>query len=380
MSAKADDLNEFEAAEKGNLQSSLAEARAQASRRGEIAELKRLHTAENHRQDALRIIRENAQILEPPKYEKPVGVKSKNMPKHTWGLVISDWQLGQKDTLGGTGNVFEQSSEITKAQVKELWATVERLHDIQRNAVEVEELVIFSLGDLVEGDQMRVSQAGAIDALVSRQAVDVADLETYLIQQALARFPKVRVLHVGGNHDRISSKAGNAGLGELGYTDTFSWINGEFLRRLFEKSLDSERLEFVNHESFFGTAHVAGLRCVYEHGASFRSSTGSYGGVSYYSITNAASGYQKMLDGADIVLMGHHHTAVCLPMGGWGWQVLNGALTPSSGFAQTNFKGYRRPTQVLIELHEGKGLLNFRPIYLETPNMVRPGQFWKRKA
>lgn len=356
----------------------LAAARADAQRRSDLSDLRRLTSVENHRQDVLAAVREFAPLLSVPKVEPIRRAGEKGLPHHTWGLVISDWQLGQKDTLAGTGNVFEQSTEITKAQVREMWERVERLHDIQRNAKVVDELVIFSLGDLLENDQMRASQAGQIDSLVTRQAVDVTDLEAWLITQALARFPKVRVLHVGGNHERTSPKPGNAGLGELGFTDTYSWLIGEFLRRMFEKSIDSGRLEIVNHESFFGTAIVADLRCVYEHGASFRSSTGSYGGVSYYSIANAAAGYQKMLDGADLTIMGHHHVPMLLPMGGWGWQVMNGALTPSSGYAQSNFKGYRRPSQTLLDLHPKRGVVGWHPLYLETPNMVRPGQFWRQ--
>ena len=368
-------LSPQEFAAQDGIKDRLQKHRDEAIRREQVAELKRLTSAENHRQDALKVIRDMVSLIEPPKYQKTHTPKK--APRHVWANVVSDWQLGQKDTLAGTGHVFEQSSEITKGQVREMWTRIAALHDIERHAKHVDEFVFFSLGDLLENDQMRPSQAAGVDALVTRQTVDVFDLEAWLLNQALSRFPKVRMLHVGGNHERTSPKAGNAGLGELGFTDTYSWLIGEMLRRMFERAIDSGRLEIVNHESFFGTAMVAGLRCVYEHGASFRSSTGSYGGVSFYSIANAAAGYQKMLDGADLVLMGHHHVPMCLPMGGWGWQIMNGALTPSSGYAQSNFKGYRRPSQTLLDLHPERGVVGWHPVYLETPNMVKPGQFWK---
>lgn len=364
------------AIEKEGLQDKLARERADAARRSEIGELRRLVSAENHRLDALKIIRESVLLVEPPKL-RPARQPGKRAPHHTWGLVISDWQLGQLTTFASSGNVFEQTTAVTRAQVRELWSVVEVLHGIHSHGKTIDELVIFSLGDLLENDQMRTSQAAMVDAPVTRQAVDVIDLEAELVTQALALFPKVRLLHVGGNHERTSPKAGNAGLGELGYTDTYSWLIGEVLRRQFERAIDGGRLELQNHESFFGTAMVANQRCVYEHGASFRASTGSYGGVSYYSIANAAAGYQKMLDGADLVLMGHHHVSMVLPMG-FGWQILNGALPPSSQFAQSNFKGYRRPSQTLLDLHPEKGLTGWTPIYLDTPGMVRPGDFWKR--
>lgn len=352
-------------------------ARKLQTERGHAAELKRLTAVENHRQDVLAAIRAMTPLVGVPKVEAPAR-SGAALPTHTWGLIISDWQLGQHDTFASTGGMFEQSTAIVKKQVHELWNVVARLHDIYRPSIHVEELVIFSLGDLLENDQMRPSQAGQIDALVTRQCVDVIDLENWLIAQSLARFPKVRVLHVGGNHERTSPKAGNAGLGELGFTDTYSWIIGEMLKRSNEKAIEAGRLDIVNHESFFGAAKVAGLRCVYEHGASFRSATGSYGGVSYYSIAKAAAGYAQMLEGADVVLMGHHHVPMLLPMGQRGHQVMNGALTPSSGYGQTNFKSVRRPSQTLLDFNAKHGLVGYRPIYLdEASQMLKPGTFWE---
>lgn len=357
------------------LSDKLARERADALRREQAAELRRLTSAENHRQDALRVIRDMAALVEPPKLERPRPPKK--APRHTWAPVLSDWQLGQYTKMEATGGMFEQTSAVTKAQVRDLWKVLTHLYEIERHGKDIQELVIFSLGDLLENDQMRVSQAAHVDSLVTRQAIDVTDLLSWFLQQATALFPKVRLLHVGGNHERTSPKAGNAGLGELGYTDTYSWLIGEFLRRMFERSIDAGRLEIVNHESFFGTSIVANQRCVYEHGASFKASTGSYGGISYYSIANAAAGYQRMLDGADLVLMGHHHTAMVLPMGN-GWQVVNGALPPSSDYGQSKFKSVRRPVQVLLDLHHEQGLVNWKPVYLDTPNMVKPGEHWKR--
>jgi hypothetical protein len=367
-----------EKAEKADLPSRLKREREAARTKADLAELRKLTSAENHRQDVLNLVREFASMAEPPKYTPPSKTGTRRLPHHTWGALLSDWQMGQLNTIQGTGGLFEQTTAITKQQVRLYWQLIEQQHRIQNTGKVVDELVYFSLGDLVENDQMRSSQAGEIDSLVTQQAVDALDLEAWLLNQALATFPKVRLLHVGGNHDRTSPKPGSAGLGDLGFTDTYSWLIGAVLQRMFERAIDAGRLEIVNHESFFGTAIVAGQRCVYEHGASFKASTGSYGGVSYYSIASAAAKYQAMLDGADMVLMGHHHRAMVLPMnGGFGWQVMNGALPPSSSFIQSNFKSVGRPTQILLDLHADRGLVGWSPLYLDTEHQMKPGQFWK---
>lgn len=361
-----------------DLQRSLALARDDARRRASIAELRRLNSAENRRQDSLKIIRDLVVVAEPPKLT-PAPKPPARAPRHTSLLLTGDWQVGQYTKLGPTGGVFEQTTKIAQRQVKDMWAVAETLHRLQSAAKHIEELVLFDLGDMVEGDQMRPSQAAEIDAPVTRQAVDVFDLQAWLLNQALALFPKVRFLKVPGNHDRTSSKPGNAGLGELGYIDSYSWLLGEMLGRMFERSIDAGRLTMVNHESFYGTAIIANLRCVYEHGSSFKTSTGSYGGVPYYPIANAARGYKEMLDGADLIIFAHHHKAMLLPMnGGWGWQVMNGALPPSSSWIQSNFKGYGRPMQTMLDVHHEKGVTGWHPIYLEQPEHTRPGNFWKQ--
>lgn len=362
--------------EKAALQSRLERQRDEAQRKAQLSELRRLLTAENHRQDSLRIIHDLVAMAEPPKLVASPKPPAKS-PRHSTLLLTGDWQIGQFTKIGATGGVFEQTTKIAQRQVKQMWTVVETLHRLQSAAKQIEELVLFDLGDMVEGDQMRPSQAAEVDAPVTRQAVDVFDLQAWLLNQALALFPKVRFLKVPGNHDRTSHKAGNAGLGELGYTDSYSWLLGEMIRRTFERSIDANRLEIVNHESFYGTAIIANMRVVYEHGSSFKTSTGSYGGVPFYPIANAARGYREMLDGADLILMAHHHKAMCLPMnGGWGWQVCNGALPPSSSWVQSSFKGYGRPIQTILDLHHEKGLVGWNPIYLEQPEHMKPGQYW----
>lgn len=356
----------------------LARDKDAAHRRADIAELRRLTSVENHRQDALQIIRDMSVMISPPKYH-PVAAAPKRAPRHTAALVTSDWQLGQLSKLSASGGMYEQTSAVTKRQVRQMWERFLLCHRIEAAGKNYDELVLWNLGDMCDGDQLRVSQAVEVDAPVTQQALDVLDLEAWLIEQALTVFPKVRVLRVGGNHDRTSAKAGLAGLGELGFTDTYSWLIGGFIQRLFTKSIDQGRLDIVNHESFFGTAKVVGLRAVYEHGSSFKASTGSYGGISFYSIANAARGYKEMLEGADLVLFAHHHRAMILPLnGGWGAHIMNGALPPTSNFIQT-LKGYGRPQQWMLDFHESVGVAGYRPLYLEQPEHMRPGQFWNKQ-
>jgi hypothetical protein len=367
-----------EASEAREREDRLAREREDARRKAEIKELRLLTSAAEVKRRMLAYIADHAPLLDAPAYQ-PVARARDSRPKHTWVLVLSDWQMGQKTTLGATGDIFEQTSEITAAQVRKLIDKVEEQVQVEARSKDVEELVILDLGDIIEGDSMRFSQTSKIDRLATVQTVESTDLLNEVVAYGLKRFPKVRYRKVGGNHDRVSAKPGLAGLGELGYVDTFSWLAGAFQERMFSRAIEGGRLDFVNHESFFGTDVIAGQRCVYEHGASFRASVGSYAGISYYGLTNAAGAYERMLGGADLVLMGHFHRPMVLPMNsGWGWHIVNGALPPSTEFVQSNFKSFGRPCQLLLDLHPKYGLVSWKPLYLPTDNMIRPGQFWDR--
>jgi len=353
------------------------EQKAAALRAAQINELKQLLSAKSSQDRYIHTINKYAPLLKVPELpDKYRGAKNK--PNHSWVLVLSDLHIGQKTAADATGHLFEQSTDISRKQMQHLWKTIRLLHSIATKSINVTDLWILQLGDLVEGDGMRTSQVTGIDELVTKQTIDVVDILVEFIQNCETIFPVVNVRNTGGNHDRTSQKASYAGLGELGYHDTYAWLIAEFERRIFKESIEAGRLTLRNSNSFFDGDIIAGQRVAYEHGASFKTSTGSYGGIGWYPIQNAGMKYQAMLDGVDILVMGHHHTAACLPLGR-GWQVLNGALPPSTPFVQSGFKRVTIPSQVLFEVHEDFGLVNYRPIYLDLGNTAKPGDFWKAR-
>jgi len=339
------------------------------------AELKRRQTAVAARELYAQTIAEHAPLLTVPTIER-VGRRSDTAkPVHTWGLLVSDIHVGQRTSAEHTGGLFTQSMELCVDQMHTLASKIERLHYFASKATHIERMYLFVLGDIVEGDGMRPSQHTKIDALVTRQTVQATDLLSYLIQHLLSFIPEVVVHVVGGNHDRTSQKAGDGGLGELGYEDTYAWLIGAFLERLFTKHVASGRLKLTNWASFFGGEVIYDRRFVFEHGASFPTSTGSYGGIGWYPIQNAAGKYAQMLDGADFVLMGHFHRPAVLPFGR-GEQILNGAFPPSTHYVQSSFKTVVMPSQVMFDMHAEHGLCTWQKLTLPHEGVAPAGQFW----
>lgn len=157
-----------------------------------------------------------------------------------WALELCDWHVGQYTTLEMTGQVYEQTVEKTREQVDRLIQAVSSIFH-ESEGKHVKRLWVPVLGDIVEGDSMRPAQLREIQIPVVKQTIESFDLLVYLLR-SLLQLPgleELKVDFVGGNHDRLTTKAGNAGLGETDFcvgvgtkilTDELLWAPIESLR------------------------------------------------------------------------------------------------------------------------------------------------------
>lgn len=351
----------------------VAEAEERDRRRERETELRKI-TQQEHRLRRYESVLDGAlRAYEPVELAAPQ--QHSNLPVHEDILVTSDWHVGQKTTLEETGGVYEQDIATARMQVAKIWKAVERLHSINSSGRRMTTLHHLYLGDLVEGDDMRPSQHRKVEELVTAQLIEGFDLLAWLVRQELTIYEKVVLDITGGNHDR-KGKPGDAGLGELGYTDTFMWLAGAFLERVLAKDIEAGRLQINNWTTFFGFKEVLGLKVVFEHGSSFKWASGGYGGIPWYAVSNLGPRYAAMLGGADLIAIGHGHRPVLLP-NGRGWIIANGALPATSTYVQAGMKVVSRPQQWLLSAHEEMGLTNFTPIYADVPGTLLPGQLWE---
>lgn len=522
--------------------SSISEAitREQERQRNQemVRELAALQRTEAKRQQYIQTIRESLDAYEPSQII-PAAPYDPGVVEHAWVLQFSDWHVGQSTPIESTGGVYQQNTMITKSQVDQLLGAIEAVHAVQSQGQLIKKLLVLFLGDLVDGDAMRASQARKIDMLVTQQTVEVFDLVGYTLRRLLLLpgMESIEVHFVGGNHDRTSSKPGLAGLGELDYCvttdtkvltndlrwveagslsvgdkllgfdenvsgdraskgskarryvesivtgyrkeirkivnltlangqvlrstpehrwlaktssgilqwvraedltsknyklsrmvpfqesvntyasdalsvmvredveivsvenggeaeiavmetssrtfiaggfgahncDTYSWLVGALASRVFEHE---PRVSIRNWDTFFGYTTFHKHRFIFEHGSSVRLSTGSYGGVPFYPITNGARKLMEHLGGADIVAMGHVHQPGILPIGQDAWLLMNGSLPATTQYVQSSMKAMRKPTQNLISVHEDHGMVQYHPLYAPPPSLRAPGSIW----
>ncbi|KKL97229.1 hypothetical protein LCGC14_1836590 [marine sediment metagenome] len=337
--------------------------------------LRQLQRTEAKRQEYQETIRE---VLTPyvPTPLIPIPGTLTDNPEHSWLLLFSDWHVGQRTPIQTTGGVYEQTSEVTRWQVERLMHAIKSIHEVQAKGYTIKNLLVVFAGDLIENDCMRASQARGIDQLVTQQAVEVFDLVGYALRQLLQLpgIEHIEVHNVGGNHDRTSHKAGLAGLGELDYVDTYSWLIGTLIERSFA---DEPRVTMTNWETYFGYTTYANRKIIFEHGSSVQLGSGSYGGIPWYPVINGANKLVSMLGGGDLVLLGHLHQPAVVPIGQDAWVVINGALPATTAYIQAKFKQLRVPTQWLINLHEEWGAIEFHPLYAPPPSLKTPGHVWE---
>lgn len=356
--------------------------RARLRRQQETKTLLQLQRTEAKRQEYIEALREMVPAFEATRYTDPAKLSAKNIADIAWGIDLSDWQVGQHTPVQSTGGIYEQTTEIAARQLDKVWEAVAQIYNVEvrSGSKRLRDLWLNFIGDLIDGDCLRPAQAAQIDRVVTRQVLEVCDLAALFIRRCLTLpgIEHIIIDMVGGNHDRTSQKAGNAGLGELDFVDTYAFLIGHWLKTAFR---DEPRVRIKVWETFFGRRVFGGLRHAFEHGASFKGGSGAYGGVPWYPIVNASNNYTKMLGPVDIVHMGHWHQPAILPYGQGGWVIMNGALPVSSQFIQSSFKGLRAPLQWMTEYNvKHKWVNNFYPLYADVGQFVAAGMVWDADA
>lgn len=328
--------------------------------------------SEAKKRDYTTLLRDSLSTFSP---STPVPFKSDpNKATVDWVIHFTDWHVGQRTSQEHTGGLYEQSTEITKYQVDKLLEHEFSIFDVESKSKNIRKIWHPITGDIVEGDSMRPAQLRQIDMPVTQQTIEVFDILCKYIRSELTLpgIEEIIIDVVGGNHDRTTPKAGNAGLGESDYCDTYSWLIGAMLERVFA---DEPRVSVTNWDTFFGYRKFGGLRHAFEHGATIRGG-GGFIGMPFYPIVNTARKYESMLDGVDVVWFGHFHQPAIAPLGKRGWVISGGALPATTHFVQSSFKSIREPTQWLVEIHEEHGITGFIPLYAPTP-ALRKTKIWK---
>lgn len=347
---------------KENVSSNIEAQRERARRQLELNELRSLTNKRASILEFKEAIQTAALTIDPPDLI-PFVANSKKFDDEVAVLVIGDVHVGQHTPARINGG-NEHTLETTKQQFNVLTHKLLQAWEIQSKSILWKELVLVDVGDDVEGSNMRESQHRIVDPLVTQQTALYGRLLANLISSVMQVFPKIRVERISGNHGRTTQKAGNGGLSTTDPIDSYDWLAGQFAEEILRIAIDDKRVQFINHEGYWGSTDILGHKVVFEHGASYKS--GSYGGIPFYAISKIASRMKEFEGDYTALVLGHYHLPYVLPQGYKSVIIGNGSFPATTPWVATTLRNIVRPSQTLFSINKDVGITMVKHLYLDV--------------
>jgi predicted phosphodiesterase len=270
--------------------------------------------------------------IEPPKpWVSPVSPKGQ---KQVAVLCAGDWQLG-KITPTYDSKVCEERVKIMANKANEMGALHSKISP-------VEEIKLYLLGDMVEGESIFPTQHYLIDGGLYRQvAIDGPRILSNLILELLKFYKKVNVVAVIGNHGNVKMRFGPA------HPETN--MDRMLYRIVADRFVNEKRVTFDIPDGNDGERHWHFVDYIYDFGFLLMHGDQIRGGVTGFwpSAQRKALGWIDAIDKPyDYLIFGHHHTPTRLTLGRR-LAICNGSTESSNTYAQENLAAIGTPQQYM---------------------------------
>lgn len=283
-------------------------------------------------------------------------------------LAMGDWHLGHSQS-----GQFAYNNEICEKRVH---ATVDKfiatLRD-RRTSACIEEMRLYLLGDMVEGEAMRPGHAHHIGGSVFRQACLWApSLIASVVTRLLGEFQSVKIVGVPGNHGRNGPKKGDAApetnWDSVVYEVARHIVSNAILQSRHQQvaevtwDLPADRMDAEDAEDWLAIDYVFNWCNLVLHGESNRSTSG---GTPFYGIERLIKKCADVLaDPFDFVYMGHVHVDADIPSNYRG-VFINGATQSTSLYARKDLVTASPPSQSAVFYTDDHGPVSRHTFYLD---------------
>jgi len=301
---------------------------------------------------------------------QPISAKAKapGATKQHVTLVVqmSDLQLGTLMTSEEMGGLNEHNWKVWRDKLT-IWKTeLIRLIDSYASRFIVDHVVIFMMGDMVEGQDIFAGQKWQIDRHVCDQAIDGANDTAGAMIELIGTFPnlKFRIFEVFGNHGREGRKGENP----------FSCSWDKVYQRFTELQVSRVRLPnctWHQNETWFQLVDIYGKVHLIVHGD--RGIAGIWGGrPTINSLEKGVVRYSQMTQQhIHFLHCGHFHQ---------NWQVsfnraqllINGSWIGTSSFSAADLIAASPAVQMVYAIDPRVGLLRSEFIYLTRESVFKP--------
>jgi len=185
-----------------------------------------------------------------------------NLRHETAVLLLGDIHIGEVVSSEETLGLSEYNFDIFRKRLQLLSDKINSLLFDCLSGYQFDEMVIICLGDMVSGN--------IIDELIETNEPEVTDqvvdgayiLSQFVLEQA-ARFPKVRICGIAGNHGRITKRK----------RFKKRYANWDRIVYMMMKAIlrSQDNIKFRFPKSLFDVVEINGIKFLYTHGDEIRS-------------------------------------------------------------------------------------------------------------
>lgn len=290
--------------------------------------------------------------IEPVKKKIKLERKKNHSPEVAIAT-LSDWQLGKK-TISYNVEECEKAIELYAEKLI-------RITELQRSDHPVNELHVWFLGDMVEGEAIFPSQAHHLDkSLYYQVAVDGPRIVVNFLRKMLTVFDKIHVFGIAGNHGIVGGRSRH---------EIHPETNADRMLYAISKSIleNEPRIEWTipNGElegDFYAIDNIGEKRFFLFHGHQVPGARG----VPYSGLENRIKGWATgaVDDDFDYAFCGHFHTPSRITINKktlW----INGTTESGNGYAVEKLGAIGRPCQYLFFTHPEHGITSEYCVYLD---------------
>jgi len=289
--------------------------------------------------------------FELPKIKQPNLKNNKHKVPETAVAVFADWQLGKVTP--------DYNSDVLEKRIEQYTEKLLEITEIQRMDHNVDDLHVWLLGDIVEGEEIFPGQAHLIDSGLYRQVgINGPRILGKFFSTVLENFKNVHVIGIIGNHGAVGGKTKKQHDPET----NMDRLLYKIMDHMFEKE---ERITFnipdgVGERNWYAIDNIGSYSSLLIHGDQLPPP------ASYHGYFKKIMGWK---DGAipehfDDVFMGHYHQQFKMTIGTTMLRI-SGSPESHNTYAQEFFSSMSKPCQHLMYVHPENGITSEYSIWLD---------------
>ena len=284
--------------------------------------------------------------------------KSVEIPKHVhtaenleFHLMRSDAQVGQVTDDAWCQGLAKYNETLYEDRVMRLLEKIVVFKKQDEASLGLNKLVIYHLGDQVEGEGIFRGQAFALDLAGVDQLFKSVEVEGKFLSTLAGVFEQVEVFCVPGNHGRP------AGKGDNHPKTNFDYI---FYHILALSLRDQSNIKFYISNSPSLLVQNGRFLFLLNHGDAAK----GWSGIPFYGLDRMSKRYDQLYGMViDYNLCGHHHTPCNLA----DKVIMNGCLPGGSDLSVNRLAAASRPSQKCFYFHPEYGINRESNLYLADP-------------